>query len=277
MAFLRSSSVAQDTGPTLVAIDKDKHSHFAVKWAVDNLIKTSKCILIHVRNKSLHPRRYPSLRYHHHRTRHRDTLYIPDAAAIPKEGRPPTEAELQQFFLPYRGFCARKGIIAMEVVLHDIDVPSALVHYIIHNAISNIVVGASHRNALTRKFKDFDVPSSLLKYVPDTCAVYVISSKGRLQAKRAASQPQTPKCDAEPLRDTSQENHLPSHPHDGSDSEDIPRYNIHNFITFDESSLCRLVLNFSCTADHNLVMGAQVQKVPPQTEYLLIDSLTLNR
>ncbi|XP_024178717.1 U-box domain-containing protein 35 [Rosa chinensis] len=202
MAFLRSSSVAQDTGPTLVAIDKDKHSHFAVKWAVDNLIKTSKCILIHVRNKSLHPQ---------------------DAAAIPKEGRPPTEAELQQFFLPYRGFCARKGIIAMEVVLHDIDVPSALVHYIIHNAISNIVVGASHRNALTRKFKDFDVPSSLLKYVPDTCAVYVISSKGRLQAKRAASQPQTPKCDAEPLRDTSQENHLPSHPHDGSDSEDIPR------------------------------------------------------
>lgn len=122
---------------------------------------------------------------------------------------------------------------------------------------------------LCRKFKDLDVPSSLLKYVPDTCAVYVVSSKGRLQAKRAATN--KPKCD------TSQENHLPPHPHDGSDSED--RYNILNFITIDESSLCNLVLvlNFFCIADHKLVMEAQVQKVLPRTEYLLIDFLTLNR
>jgi hypothetical protein len=33
-----------------------------------------------------------------------------DFEAVPKEGRPPTEAELQQFFLPFRGFCARKGV-----------------------------------------------------------------------------------------------------------------------------------------------------------------------
>lgn len=49
----------------------------------------------------------------------------------------------------------------MEVVLHDIDVPSALVHYIIHNAISNIVVGASHRNALTRSLSKYFLCSFL--------------------------------------------------------------------------------------------------------------------
>lgn len=32
------------------------------------------------------------------------------AEDVPKEGRAPTKDELQQFFLPYRGFCARKGV-----------------------------------------------------------------------------------------------------------------------------------------------------------------------
>lgn len=38
--------------------------------------------------------------------------YIFDYAedAVPKEGRAPTESEMQQIFLPYRGFCARKGV-----------------------------------------------------------------------------------------------------------------------------------------------------------------------
>jgi hypothetical protein len=29
---------------------------------------------------------------------------------VPKNGRPPTQEELHQFFLPFRGFCARKGV-----------------------------------------------------------------------------------------------------------------------------------------------------------------------
>ncbi|CAB4302868.1 unnamed protein product [Prunus armeniaca] len=115
-----------------------------------------------------------------------------DHGAVSKDGRPPTEAELQQFFLPYRGFCARKGIVAKEVVLHDIDVPNALVDYVVRNSICNIVVGASHHNALTRKFRPADVATSLLKSVPETCAVYVIS-KGKIRTSRSATGPQTPK------------------------------------------------------------------------------------
>ncbi|XP_056167211.1 U-box domain-containing protein 52-like isoform X2 [Syzygium oleosum] len=116
---------------------------------------------------------------------------------VPSGGRMPTEAELQQFFLPYRGFCARRGIAAKEIILPDIDVPSALLDYVVNNSISNIVVGASSRNALTRKFKTPDVPSSLVKSAPPTCSVYVIS-KDKLQTVKAATKrhifPSTPSC-----------------------------------------------------------------------------------
>ncbi|XP_030972336.1 U-box domain-containing protein 52-like isoform X1 [Quercus lobata] len=172
MALSRtSSSLDGSTSTTVIAIDRDKNSQYAVKWAVDNVLsKSSHCILIHVRNQSFLPL---------------------DFEEIPKEGRPPTEAELQQLFLPYRGFCARKGIEAKEVILHDIEVSSALIDYISNNSISNIVVGASNRNALTRKFRNADVPSTLLKSAPGFCAVYVIS-KGKVQTARQAGQPQTP-------------------------------------------------------------------------------------
>lgn len=33
-----------------------------------------------------------------------------DVNMAPKGGRPPTETEMQQLFLPFRGFCARKGV-----------------------------------------------------------------------------------------------------------------------------------------------------------------------
>ncbi|GAV84931.1 Pkinase domain-containing protein/Usp domain-containing protein [Cephalotus follicularis] len=174
----RSPSSTEEGVVTAIAIDSDKNSQSAVKWAVDNLLhkNSTQCILIHVRCQSLHPQDF-------------------DGAG--KDGRPPTQEELQQFFLPYRGFCARKGIEAKEVVLHDIDIPSALADYVIRNSISNIVVGASNRNALTRKFKNADVPSSLLKCAPESCAVHVIA-KGKVQNSRSGTPgpgPQTPTKD----------------------------------------------------------------------------------
>lgn len=89
------------------------------------------------------------------------------------------QEEAHQFFLPFRGFCARKGvrdqslfllttisymyiyraltsvymftqIIATEVLLHDIDISSAIVDYITHNSIANIVLGASARNSFLK-------------------------------------------------------------------------------------------------------------------------------
>lgn len=36
--------------------------------------------------------------------------FVDDVDDVPKDGRPPTKEELHQFFLPFRGFCARKGV-----------------------------------------------------------------------------------------------------------------------------------------------------------------------
>ncbi|XP_019091011.1 PREDICTED: U-box domain-containing protein 35-like, partial [Camelina sativa] len=44
---------------------------------------------------------------------------------------------------------------------------------------------------LTRKFKSADVPTTLLKTAPDTCAVFIVS-KGRLITSRSATRTQTP-------------------------------------------------------------------------------------
>ncbi|KAK7311672.1 hypothetical protein RJT34_09958 [Clitoria ternatea] len=148
---------------TIIAINSGHHSQSAVKWAVDHLLKRNlSCVLVHVRTKTMHPH---------------------DVADVPKHGRPPTQEELHQFFLPFRGFCARKGIAAKELVLHDIDVPSAITDYVVKNCISNVVVGAdtSAWNAIVRKFsKETNVPTSLAKSLPATCTLYVVS-KGKAQ------------------------------------------------------------------------------------------------
>ncbi|KAL2516372.1 Protein kinase protein with adenine nucleotide alpha hydrolase-like domain [Forsythia ovata] len=156
-----------DTISNAVAIDKDKNSHYAVKWAVENLdLKDNLIILVHVTTQQ--------------------NLHLQDV--VPKEGRAPTQTEIQQFFLPYRGFCARKGIRAKEVILYSVDVASALVQYITDNFITNIVLGACSRGAISRAFRNVDVPSSLGNSAPDTCSVYAIS-KGRVLKIKSVSQP----------------------------------------------------------------------------------------
>ncbi|KAJ1420357.1 UspA [Sesbania bispinosa] len=157
-------------GPTVIAINDGRNSQQAVKWAVDHLLKkNSSCTLIHVRTKPIH---------------HHDV-------DVPRNGRPPTEDELHQLFLPFRGFCARKGIVATELVLHDIDIPSALTDYVTENSISHIVVGAyaSPWSALIRRFnRDVDVPTSLAKSLPESCTLHVIS-KGKVQTIRPTGHP----------------------------------------------------------------------------------------
>ncbi|XP_048331328.1 U-box domain-containing protein 51 isoform X2 [Ziziphus jujuba] len=75
-----------------------------------------------------------------------------------------------------------------EVLIEDSEVPKAILEYTNRNYINNIVVGASTRNAITRKFKGYDVASSLVKYAPDFCSVYVVS-KGKLMQARTAQRP----------------------------------------------------------------------------------------
>ncbi|PKA63650.1 U-box domain-containing protein 52 [Apostasia shenzhenica] len=139
---------------TAVAIDKDKNSQHAVRWAIDHLINTSVIVLIHVRSK----------------------LSLTEASA--EITRDQADAELNQLFLPYRGFCARKGMQLKEVVLEGADISKAIIDYINANHIQNIVCGTSNRSLIMKKFRNPDVSTCLIKSAPDHCAVYAIS-KGK--------------------------------------------------------------------------------------------------
>ncbi|RWR88003.1 U-box domain-containing protein 52 isoform X2 [Cinnamomum micranthum f. kanehirae] len=163
---------------TAVAIDKDKNSQHAVRWALDHLlINRPFALLIHVINKS------------HNQ--------MGDGDSYGMEGSPKAErnladsAEMQQLFRPFRGFCARKGVHVRDIVLEDSDIAKALVDFVANNGITNLVVGTSSRNAISKKFRTHDVPSSVVKSAPDFCTVYVIS-KTKVMTVRSASRPLPP-------------------------------------------------------------------------------------
>ncbi|KAJ4911934.1 Protein kinase protein with adenine nucleotide alpha hydrolases-like domain [Raphanus sativus] len=179
---------------TVVAIDKDKNSHYAVRWAVDHLlnsINNSNMILVHVRLKN------------------------------PNHGGN-VNNEINKLFIPYRGYCARKGISAMEVILDDTDVAKAILDYAKKNLVNNVVLGStSSKNPFARSINKFtksheDVAASVLKSAPDFCSVYVIS-KGKVQSSRAAQRPITntlvppraPTFTLQNLPDLDQDHHLP--------------------------------------------------------------------
>ncbi|KAH7574402.1 hypothetical protein JRO89_XS03G0292100 [Xanthoceras sorbifolium] len=153
---------------TAVAIDKDKNSPHAVRWAIDHLVISNPLIiLIYVRTKNNQYRSF---------------------AENSNSNDVESEADLQKLFTPFRGYCARKGVVMKEVVLDDNDIPKAILDYIGKNLVHNIVIGASTRNAFARKFKTYDVPASVMKSAPEFCSVYVIS-KGKIASVRTAQRP----------------------------------------------------------------------------------------
>ncbi|KAL1224097.1 U-box domain-containing protein 35 [Cardamine amara subsp. amara] len=235
---------------TAIAIDKDKNSQHALKWAVDNIIVDSpNCILLHVQTK----------------------LRI--GAGEHTEAPHDNQEEAHQFFLPFRGFCARKGIIATEVLLHDIDISSAIVDYITNNSIANIVLGASARNSFLKKFKGADVPTTMLKTTPDTCAVFIVS-KGKLLTSRSATRPPTPQhsphpskqhamvSDPGPTSSTSSESGRSSPALNGDPSPPTPHYKP----SFDRSSLSEFSNEFS-PSGHSIESNASFYSILGRSTY----------
>ncbi|KAE8714035.1 peptidyl-prolyl cis-trans isomerase CWC27-like protein [Hibiscus syriacus] len=156
MALHFSSDESVPGHNTAVAIDKDKNSPHAVRWAVEHLVVSNPfVILIHVKHKN--------------------------------QGDNDSDYDVNQLFIPFRGYCARKGIQLKEVILEDADVCKALLDYVSKNLINNLVIGAATRNSLSRKSKN-DIPAILIRSAPEFCSVYVIS-KGKILTMRTAQRP----------------------------------------------------------------------------------------
>ncbi|XP_073001421.1 U-box domain-containing protein 51-like [Typha latifolia] len=146
-----------------VAIDKDKVSQGALKWALDHIIFKGQTVsLIHVHAKKI--------LY--------NTGNQEDAANA-----------MRELFIPFRCFCKRKDVYCKDVVLEGVDVAKAIIDFVWQAAIEKLVVAAPSRG-FARSLKATDVATSISKCAPDFCTVYIIS-KGKLSSLRNAARPTT--------------------------------------------------------------------------------------
>ncbi|XP_050366518.1 U-box domain-containing protein 52 [Argentina anserina] len=181
-----------------VAIDKDKNSQTSLKWAIDNLAQKGQTILLlHVKTKPSSFAQSPS---------HTNSRSNPnwEHHLVCKDPDPQT----RELFLPFRVFCTRKNIQCKDIVLEDSDVAKALVEYSTQTAIEHLVVGASTKSGFLR-FKQSDIPGTVMKLAPDFCNVYVIN-KGKPHSSRAATR-QAPAISRNQVR--SQTNSTKSEPY----------------------------------------------------------------
>ncbi|CAN8284134.1 unnamed protein product [Cochlearia groenlandica] len=166
------------TGVVAVAIDKEKSSQHALKWAVDHLLQRGQSvILVHVklRPSPLNNSSSPSL----HTS---STKLSQDSSLVCRD----PEGASKEIFLPFRCFCTRKDIQCQDVLLEESDVAKALVEYANQAAIEVLVVGSSNKGGFLRFNKPTDIPGTITKTAPDFCTVYIIS-KGKISTMRSAS------------------------------------------------------------------------------------------
>ncbi|ESQ36873.1 hypothetical protein EUTSA_v10003057mg, partial [Eutrema salsugineum] len=172
----------------VVAIDRDKGSQAALKWAVDNLLTPGENLtLVHVRLKQTLPL---NATYHN---KSRD--------------------DVKELFLPFRCFCTRKDINCEDVVLEDVDAAKGIIDYVQENAIDILVLGAS-KMTLLKRFKAADVTSTVMKGAASFCTVYAIS-RGKISSVRSATSSPPPLCTIRPK--------LPARPSKASSNNSHPR------------------------------------------------------
>ncbi|XP_051121306.1 U-box domain-containing protein 35-like isoform X2 [Andrographis paniculata] len=172
-----SSNVGRKTGRNglvAIAIDKDKGSQHALRWATDNLIsKGHTVILIHVIHRS------PQSKRNNYDINNPDGGNFVNAQQF--------DSRTKELLLTFHCFCTRKDIHCFDVVLEDTDIARAITDYVAHAAIENLVLGTSHRGFI-RRFKMVDLPGSVSKAAPDFCTVYVISKTKISSVRNAARQ-----------------------------------------------------------------------------------------
>ncbi|KAH7849685.1 hypothetical protein Vadar_021503 [Vaccinium darrowii] len=152
----------------LVAIDKDKSSQYALKWAIDNLLSKGQTVtLLHVKQRpSSIPTPYmvkhlmviglvdrPALSYHTGKSGCSALSDVNDGVA--KAFKAQVDNQAKELFLPFRAFCTRKNIKCKEIILEDPDVSKVICDFVKANLIEALVVGACSRNGFV-KAKDDD-------------------------------------------------------------------------------------------------------------------------
>ncbi|XP_061374925.1 U-box domain-containing protein 52-like [Gastrolobium bilobum] len=165
---------------TMVAVDKDKNSRHAFRWALNHLYNPV-IIAVHVKHKNIPNRRYPFIFHIYNITYAEGTNVFP-----------PDEEDVANIFNTLRGMCDRKSVKMKEAVIDDSDVVRGLLEFANRNVIHSIVIGASTVNPLQslKKSKGYsDIPTAIIKSVPDYCYVYIISKLKIVSARPAIIRP----------------------------------------------------------------------------------------
>ncbi|CAN0903631.1 U-box domain-containing protein 52 [Linum grandiflorum] len=174
-AIRRYSADKKNEQLVAVAVDKDKGSQNALKWTVEHLVsKGETVILLHVKQKSLGP-----------------GGGAPNSNSDPGDGGgkiQPLDAQTKELLLPFRCFCSRKEIKTIEAVVEETDIAKGITNYCVANAVEALVLGTPYRGGFVKRFKTTDVPTTVMKGIPDYCNVYVIS-KGKISTIRNATAP----------------------------------------------------------------------------------------
>ncbi|KAF7149177.1 hypothetical protein RHSIM_Rhsim03G0270900 [Rhododendron simsii] len=170
-----------------VAIDKDKRSQVALKWAIDNnLISRGQTVrLIHVHQSPL-----PNSNSNPTPSSSSNNLGN-DNNGTPRQepyDQAATATAINDMFLSFRCFCSRREVLWEAVTLEEQDIAKALIDYISFNRVDTLVLGSPSKKGISRLFKSSDIPSTVLKGAPYFCNVYVIS-KGKVASMRCASHP----------------------------------------------------------------------------------------
>ncbi|KAK1371599.1 U-box domain-containing protein 52-like [Heracleum sosnowskyi] len=167
-------------GLVAVAIDKDKGSQFALRWAIDNLLSRGQTvILIHVLHKQPNPiNDTPASLI--------NNSIVADINGDASANKQQLEKQTKDLFLTFHCFCTRKDIQCIDVILEDTDIARSLTDYVNFTAIENLVLGAPSRHGFIRRFRISDVPGYVSKGSPDFCTVYVIH-KGKISSVKNAS------------------------------------------------------------------------------------------
>ncbi|KAE8673401.1 F17F16.3 protein [Hibiscus syriacus] len=151
-------------GLVAVAIDKDKGSQHALRWATEHLVSRGRTVvLIHVTKP----------------------IYNVGGTSSDVHKKFMMDKLSKELFLSFHCFCTRKDIQCLDVILEDSDVVKALTEYVSQASIEKLVMGAPSKGAFMRKFRG-DTPTCVTKAAPDFCTVYVIN-KGKISSIRNAS------------------------------------------------------------------------------------------
>ncbi|CAL5024000.1 unnamed protein product [Urochloa decumbens] len=171
------SSGEQGTGTAAVAVDGDRGSQYALKWAADHILSRGHpFFLIHVRRKPTYLQSPGGKQF--------AISHVQDD--VPAALHAQMDLHSKDLMLPFQCFCSRRGLQCSEIILDGTDVAKAIVDFVTRHKVDKLVLGAACRNAFTRTIWKLDVPTSVTKSAPDFCSVYVIA-KGKISTFRPAT------------------------------------------------------------------------------------------